>query len=81
MLPLNSLFSSVDDIETVVLLLLFIVFFSEGFSYLVTTGWIVEISLCENSINQSIKAGLAAVVGAHNVLKVRKKYKQRRPRI
>ena len=32
-------------------------FFPSGwcFFYLVTTGWIFDISLCENSINQSIK--------------------------
>ena len=48
MLPLISLFPSIHDLETVVLLLLFIVFFWVGFSYLVTMGWIFEISLCEN---------------------------------
>ena len=55
MLPLNSLFPSIHDIETVVLRLLFILFFWMCFSYLVTTGWGFEISLCENSIShQSI---------------------------
>ena len=29
------------------------------FFYLVTTGWISEISLCENSIDQSIKSIIA----------------------
>ena len=40
MLPLNSFFPSINDIETVVLLLLSILgFFWVGFSYVVTTGW------------------------------------------
>ena len=51
MLSLNSLFSGYIWYD--VLLLLFIVFFRMGFSFLVTTSWIFEISLCENPINQS----------------------------
>ena len=31
------------------------------FFYLVTTGWIFDISLCENSINQSIKTGSESI--------------------
>ena len=37
-----------------VLLMVFLACFQMGF-YFVTTGWIFEIGLCENSINQSIK--------------------------
>ena len=40
-------FPSIYDRETVVLLLLFILVFWIGCSYLVTTGWIFEISLRE----------------------------------
>ena len=32
--------------------LLLLISFPDGFFYFVATGWIFEISLCENSINQ-----------------------------
>ena len=37
-----------------VVLLLLLILFPDGF-YFVTTGWIFEISLCENLINQNKK--------------------------
>ena len=48
-------------------------FFPPGwcFFYLVTTGWIFYISLCENSINQSINKGLSWV-RAFNILDTRR---------
>ena len=42
-------FPGIYDIESVALLLVFL----DGFPYLVTTGWIFEISLREKFINQS----------------------------
>ena len=45
-----------------VVLLLLLILFPDGF-YFATTGWIFEISLCENSIkNQSIKRTVSAPV-------------------
>ena len=53
LLSLHSLFPSIydkDDCASTAVYLLF----RMGL-YFVTTGWIFEISLCENSINQSIQ--------------------------
>ena len=43
-------------------------FFPSGwcFFYLVTTGWIFDISLCDNSINKSIKDDVADVMILEN---------------
>ena len=50
LLSLNSLFPSIYDIDGCATTAVYLVF-RVGF-YLVTTGWIFEISLCKNSINQ-----------------------------
>ena len=52
LLSLNSLFPSIYDIDGCASTVAYLV--SGWIFYFVTTGWIFEISLCENSIN-SIK--------------------------
>ena len=40
----------------------YVLSFRMFFSHLVTTGWIFDISLCENSIDQSINQSILAYV-------------------